>query len=63
MEGFHIRAAWLMAQRHKLRQGPRMEWVYPKSEDVLKECRMKMIAEYLQIRRQMIAVHIATIPI
>ena len=63
LEGFHIRAAWLMAQRHKLRQGPWKEWVYPKSEDVLRECGMKSIAEYIQIRRQMIAVYVATRPI
>jgi hypothetical protein len=52
-----------MAQRHKPRQGPRKEWVYLKSEDVLKECRMKTIAEYIQIRRQTIAVYVATRPI
>jgi hypothetical protein len=63
LEGFHIRAMWSMAQRHKPRQGPQKEWVYPKSEDVLQECGMKTIAEYVQIRRQMIAVYVATRPI
>jgi hypothetical protein len=63
LEGFHIRATWLMAQRHKPRQGLRKEWVYPKSEDVLKECGMKTIAEYVQIHRQTIAVYVATRPI
>jgi hypothetical protein len=63
LEGFYIRAAWRMAQRHKPRWGPRKEWIYPKSADVLKECGMKTIAEYIQIRRQMIAVYVATRPI
>ncbi len=63
LEGFHIRAAWQMARRHKPRRGPWKEWVYPKSEDVLTECGMKMIAEYVQICRQTIAVYVATRPI
>jgi hypothetical protein len=63
LEGFHIRAAWRMAQRHKPRQGSQKEWIYPKSEDVLKECGMTMIAEYVHIRRQTIAVYVATRPI
>ncbi len=52
-----------MAKMHKLRQGPWNEWVYPRLEDVLKECGMKTMAEYVQVRRQMIAVYIATRPI
>ncbi len=63
LERFHIRAAWRMAQRHKPRPGPRKEWIYPKSEDVLKECGMTTIAEYIHIHRQTIAVYLATRPI
>jgi hypothetical protein len=63
LEGFHIRAAWCMTQKHKPRRSPRKEWVYPKLEDVLRECGMKSIAEYIQIRRQMILVYVATRPI
>jgi hypothetical protein len=63
LEGFHIRAAWRMAKRHKLQQGLQNEWVYSRLEDVLQECGMKTIAEYVQIRRQMIAVYVATRPI
>jgi hypothetical protein len=63
LEGFHIRAAWRMAWRHKPRRGPWKEWVYPKSEDVLTECGMKTIAEYVQILRQTIAVYVVTRPI
>ncbi len=58
-----MRAAWHMAQKHKPQQGPWKEWVYPKSEDGLRECGMKSIAEYIQIRRQTIAVYVATRPI
>ncbi len=63
LEGFHIRAAWCMAQKHKPWQGSRKEWVYPKPEDVLRECGMKSIVEYIQICRQTIAVYVATRPI
>ncbi len=47
LEGFHIRAAWRMAWRHKPRRGPWKEWVHPKSEDVLTECGIKTIVEYV----------------
>jgi hypothetical protein len=63
LEGFHIRAPWRMAKMHKLRRGSRNEWTYPRLEDVLQECGMKTIAKYVQIRRQTIAVYIATRPI
>jgi hypothetical protein len=63
LEGFHIRAAWRMAKTHKPRQGPQNEWVYLRLEDVLQESGMKTIAGYVQIRRQTIAVYIATRPI
>ncbi len=63
LKGFHIQAAYQMAKMHKPWQGPRNEWVYPRSEDVLKECGMKTMAEYVQICRKMIAVYVATQPI
>ncbi len=37
LEGFHIRAAYRMAVKHKPRRGPGNSWVYPKSKDVLEE--------------------------
>jgi hypothetical protein len=49
-----------MAKTHKLRRGLQNEWIYPRSEDVLKECGMKTMAEYLQIRWQTIPVYVAT---
>jgi hypothetical protein len=52
-----------MAKMHKPRRCPRNEWVYLRLEDVLKECRMKTMAEYIQIHQQRIVVCIATQPI
>ena len=59
LEGFHIRAAYRMAVRHKPRRGPVNRWIYPKSKDVLEECGMSTLEEY----QQTIAVYVATRPI
>jgi hypothetical protein len=63
LEGFHIRAAYRMAKQHKPRRGPGYQWIYPKSEDVLEKCGLCTIGEYIVIRRQTIAVYVATRPI
>ena len=63
LEGFHIRAAYKMARVHRPRQGAHGLWQYPKSADVLEECGMYTIAEYILVRRQMIAVYVADRPI
>jgi hypothetical protein len=63
LEGFHIRAAYRMAVRHKPRRGPGNRWIYPKSKDVLEECGMSTLEEYITVRRQTIAVYVATRPI
>jgi hypothetical protein len=63
LEGFHIRAAYQMAKMHKPQWGLRNEWTYPRLEDVLKECGMKTMAEYIQICWLTIAVYVATCPI
>ena len=63
LEGFHIRAGWRMAVRHKPWRGPGHGWIYPKSKDVLEECRMSTLAEYILVCRQTIAVYMATRPI
>jgi hypothetical protein len=52
-----------MAKEHKPKQGPGGMWIYPQSEDVLKECGMKTMSEYILIRRQTIAAYVATRPI
>jgi hypothetical protein len=51
-----------MAVRHKPRRGPGNRWIYPKSKDVLEECGMSTLEEYIRIRRQTIAVYVATHP-
>jgi len=63
LEGFHIRAAYRMARVHRPKKGAHGLWQYPKSADVLEECGMHSIAEYIQIRRQTIAVYVANRPI
>jgi hypothetical protein len=63
LEGFHILAANRMAVRHKPRRGPGNRWIYPKSTDMLEECGMSTLEEYIMVRRQTIAVYVATRPI
>jgi hypothetical protein len=41
LEGFHV-----CAEKNKPKRGSNQEWIYPRSEDVLKECGMKMMEEY-----------------
>jgi hypothetical protein len=60
LEGFHIRTAYRMAKKNRPKRGPNREWIYPRSEDVLRECGMKTMEEYILARRQMIAVYVAT---
>jgi hypothetical protein len=42
LEGFHIRTAYRLAEKHKLKKGPHHEWVYPWSSDALQECLMNI---------------------
>ena len=63
LEGFHIRAAYKMARKHRPKRGANGIWVYPKTADVLEECGMLTLAEYIQVRRQTIATYVATRPI
>jgi hypothetical protein len=63
LEGFHVQAAYKMARKHQPRRGANNVWVYPKLADVLEECKMNTIAEYIQVRRQTIATYVATRPI
>ena len=63
LEGFHIRAAYRMAKVNRPRKGPGHQWIYPKLEDVLEECGLRPIAEYIDTRWQTIAEYVATHPI
>jgi hypothetical protein len=51
LEGFHIRAAYRMAKKHKPKKGPHHRWVYPHSSNVLQECSMATILHYIDFRR------------
>jgi hypothetical protein len=60
LEGFHIHAAYRMAKMHKPKRGPGRTWIYPESVDVLQECSLKTMKEYIYITWQTIAVYVAT---
>ncbi len=63
LEGFHIRATYRMAKTHKPKQGPGRTWIYPRLVDVLQECGLKTMEDYIGIRRQTITVYVATHPV
>jgi hypothetical protein len=63
LDGFHIRAAYRMAKRHKPRRGLNQVWVYPATEDVLKECGMHSIPHYISVRRKTIFRYVVDRPI
>ena len=63
LEGFHVPAAYRMAKKHRPKRGPNGVWVYPKMVDVLEECGMRSIANYIQVRCQTIAQYVVTRPI
>ncbi len=62
LEGFHIRAAYRMACIHRPKKGAFGVWTYPRMAGVLEECGMHSIAEYINKRRQTIAVYVTTRP-
>jgi hypothetical protein len=53
LEGFHICSAYKMAQEHRPRQGANHVWTYPRSADMLEECGMRTIAEYIRKQRDL----------
>ncbi len=63
LEGFHVRAAYRMAQVHRPWRVAGNQWEYPKTSDVLEECDMATIQHYIQKRRATIAIYIADRPI
>ncbi len=54
MEGLHIWCAYQMAWMHQQKRGPANSWTYPASSDVLTECGLQTIEEYVQRWRQSI---------
>ncbi len=63
LKGFHIRAAYRMAENHKPKKGPHHKWVYPRSFDVLQECNMATILHYIDFRRATIFQYVVDQPI
>ncbi len=63
LKGFHIRAAYWMAEKHKPKKGPHHKWVYPRSSDALQECGMDTISHYIDIRRTTIFQYVVDWPI
>ena len=63
LEGFHIRAAYRMAKEHEPWKGPNHVWVYPATEDVLKECGMNPISHYIAVRQETIFRYMVDWPI
>ena len=63
LEGFHVRAAWRMAVRHKPRRGLGGQWSYPATKDVLEEVGLQSVEEYVQRRRQTIVAYVVDRPI
>ncbi len=63
LEGFHIRAAYRMATKHKPRRGLNQVWVYPATDNVLKECEMHSILHYIRVRRETIFWYVVDRPI
>jgi hypothetical protein len=54
LEGFHIRAAYQMAQKHKPKKGPHHGWVYLRASNIPQECGMATILHYINVRRSTI---------
>jgi hypothetical protein len=54
LEGFHICAVWRMSGKRP-EQNVDGSWTYPRSEEVLEAVKMKSIAHYVDVRRQIIA--------
>ena len=63
LEGFHIKAAYRMAREHRPGKDAHGVWIYPASKDVLEECGLFPMEEYIVRRRNSIAEYVATRPL
>lgn len=63
LEGFHIRCCYRMARRKRPRRGPKGVWKYPDSAEVLKECGLQTMEEYILGRRATIAAWVVDRPL
>ena len=63
LEGIHVRAAYKMVRKYKPRKELFGKWKYPSTKDVLKECGLHSVEEYIQTRRAMIAMYVIDCPL
>jgi hypothetical protein len=63
MEFNHVRAAYKISWKHKPCKGSFGKWQYPSTKDVLKECGLYSIEEYLQTRSTGIAMYVVDRPL
>ena len=63
LEGFHTRCAWRMNTVNVPRKGMNGVWKYPSAAASLKEATLKMVAEYIKIRRDTVAMWVVNRPI
>jgi hypothetical protein len=58
LEGFHTRAAYGMARKHKPCRGLFGNWIYPLTKDVLEECGLHPVKDYIDTHRSTIAMYV-----
>ncbi len=63
LEGFHVRAAYKMARKYKPRKGLFGKWNYPLTKNVLKECGLHLMEEYIQNCQTTIAMYVVNHPL
>jgi hypothetical protein len=62
LEGFHVRAAYHMAQVYRPKRMARNRWVYLKMSDVLEDCSMEAIQHYIEMHWSTIVIYIYKSP-
>ncbi len=63
LEGIQLRCTYQMAKWLKPQWGPGGSWVYPRSDNVLEECGLFQMEEYVWRRRQTIVPYVVDQPI
>ena len=63
LEGFHICVAYRMARKHKPCKGLFGNWIYPSTKDVLEECGLHPVKDYIDTHRSTITMYVVNRPI
>ena len=63
LEGFHVCAAYKMARKYKPRKGLFGKWNNPSTKDLLEECGLHLVEEYIQTHWTMIAMYVVNRPL